>query len=240
MLLVRFLFLFIFTSNIFALAELNPNSIYHFFNNNFLLSGTSTLTTNYVWRGLSRTNDHPAAQAGVTLSHINGIYSGVWGSNVFFANLELNYFAGYKHTYKDLVYDLNFTRFNFNNNRLRNLNYNQFSGSLAYNWVHGGISYAPKAFHTSSHNLYYTAGVSLPIPDYHSMILRNLSLNADLGYSQFEDGSLDRFDYVNYKLAINKKINKFNFNLALTDTNHKFHLRKIDHRKIFASIKADF
>jgi hypothetical protein len=46
------------------------------------ISGNITLTSDYIWRGVSQTTGDPALQGGVAYSHENGFYAGVWGSNV--------------------------------------------------------------------------------------------------------------------------------------------------------------
>lgn len=43
------------------------------------------LTSDYVWRGVSQTDQNPALQAGAEYAQAIGVYVGVWGSNVDFA-----------------------------------------------------------------------------------------------------------------------------------------------------------
>jgi uncharacterized protein (TIGR02001 family) len=52
------------------------------------ISATATLTNDYDWRGISQTQRDPAFQLGLNYSAESGIYMGVWGSNVKFANTE--------------------------------------------------------------------------------------------------------------------------------------------------------
>lgn len=61
--------------------------------------------TNYVWRGVTQTNDKPAVQGGIDYEHKSGFYAGTWLSNVDFADtssslpsrgeVELDLYAGY-------------------------------------------------------------------------------------------------------------------------------------------------
>ncbi|MGA1561914.1 MAG: TorF family putative porin, partial [Gammaproteobacteria bacterium] len=48
----------------------------------FDLSGNMALTSNYIWRGVSQSDDDPAIQGGLDLAHESGVYAGVWASNV--------------------------------------------------------------------------------------------------------------------------------------------------------------
>ena len=63
------------------------------------LGGSAALTTDYVFRGISQTDENPAVQASFEVGFDNGIHLGIWGSNVDFdadePSLELDYTAGY-------------------------------------------------------------------------------------------------------------------------------------------------
>ncbi len=68
------------------------------------ISGSVTIATDYVFRGVSQTLGSPALQASVDLQFDNGFYAYTWGSNVDFypadepgdgAHSEINIAAGY-------------------------------------------------------------------------------------------------------------------------------------------------
>ncbi len=229
------------STNLFALAELNPTSIYNFFNNNFSLSGNGNLTSNYVWRGVSQTKDLPAAQAGIKLNHIYGFYLASSGSNINYldprgrtATIELDYSIGYKGNYSDFKY---YAEALYNDYPGTNkLDYMQYTAGAQYKILRATVTYAPRQFDTRTKGTYYTGGVTLPLHDLNSPLLRDMSLNADIGRFQFDGGPYRRQDYFDYKISLNKKINKFDFNLAWTDTNGKFRAGKLDDDKIIASV----
>ncbi len=50
------------------------------------ISATATLTSDYDWRGITQTQGEPAFQLGLNYAAESGLYMGVWGSNVKFAN----------------------------------------------------------------------------------------------------------------------------------------------------------
>ncbi|MFT3996221.1 MAG: TorF family putative porin [Asticcacaulis sp.] len=66
------------------------------------------VTNDYVWRGVSQTDEKVAFQGGV--DYTKGIfYAGTWVSNVDFgskADIELDLYAGIKPTYGDWAFDL--------------------------------------------------------------------------------------------------------------------------------------
>ena len=78
------------------------------------LGASAALTTDYVFRGISQTDENPAVQASLDASY--GIfYLGAWGSNVDFgggpagqdiANLEIDYYAGITPGWKGISFDI--------------------------------------------------------------------------------------------------------------------------------------
>ena len=65
------------------------------------LSGIVTLTTEYIYRGQSKSDRNPALQAGIDYEHDSGFFGGAWASTVDLPNptgrrdAELNVYAGY-------------------------------------------------------------------------------------------------------------------------------------------------
>jgi uncharacterized protein (TIGR02001 family) len=62
------------------------------------------LFSDYRFRGISQTNVKPALQGGFDLGHSSGFYIGNWDSNVDSvlydgANLEMDFYGGYKHSF---------------------------------------------------------------------------------------------------------------------------------------------
>ena len=56
------------------------------------------VVTDYVFRGISRSDNDPAAQAGLEYLHASGAYAGIWGSSVDTpkdSDIELDVYAGY-------------------------------------------------------------------------------------------------------------------------------------------------
>ena len=82
-------------------------------------SGSITLTSDYVFRGVTQTDQDPALQGGVEYAAENGVYVGAWGSNISWlsdasstlapisSSLELDVYAGYRGKFSDAVsYDV--------------------------------------------------------------------------------------------------------------------------------------
>ena len=77
------------------------------------VSITGTLTSDYVFRGISQTDSSPAVQASLDYEHESGFFSGVWASNIDFgddADAEINLYAGYfSEVNESLSYDISYT-----------------------------------------------------------------------------------------------------------------------------------
>ena len=68
------------------------------------LSGTATLTSEYIYRGLAMSDNDPALQLGLDYEHDSGLFIGVWGSTIDITSpmgqrdTELAYYAGYHYS----------------------------------------------------------------------------------------------------------------------------------------------
>jgi uncharacterized protein (TIGR02001 family) len=85
-------------------------------------TGNVGLFSQYIFRGLTQTNEKPALQGGFDYAHQSGFYVGVWGSNVSWisdtfpgnsASLELDVYAGYKPTFGDFFADVGVLRYQY-------------------------------------------------------------------------------------------------------------------------------
>lgn len=84
------------------------------------LSANVSLTSNYVFRGISQTGGEPAIQGGLDYSHSSGFYLGTWGSNVGWltefqgyksGSMELDVYGGYRNSIGDVSYDVGAIRY---------------------------------------------------------------------------------------------------------------------------------
>lgn len=84
----------------------------------FNVYGGVTATTNYVFRGVTFSDDGPALQPYLEAEY-KGFYAGIWASNVDFGpdgtdDYEVDYYIGYRgETSGGFSYDVNYARFTF-------------------------------------------------------------------------------------------------------------------------------
>ena len=135
------------------------------------VSGSTTLTTDYVWRGSTQTQGDPAVQAGVKVSGDSGFYASAWGSNVRFApetgaNTELDFSVGWgKALSDDWTLDVNLLRYQYPSTAL-DLDWTELNGTLTYRdnyWV--AIGHSNQALGYDASGTYALAGAKFPIND---------------------------------------------------------------------------
>ncbi|WP_297526751.1 TorF family putative porin [Thiohalobacter sp.] len=86
------------------------------------ISGNVALATDYMFRGVSQTDNQMALQGGFDWAHDSGFYVGTWASNVdsnFFSGtstdpqLEVDLYAGFGGEMGEIGYDLGVIRYNY-------------------------------------------------------------------------------------------------------------------------------
>jgi uncharacterized protein (TIGR02001 family) len=82
-------------------------------------SGNVSLTTDYLYRGITQTNHRGAIQGGFDYADPSGFYIGTWGSNISWipatgSSLELDTYAGYSGGFAtDFTYNVGVLRYNY-------------------------------------------------------------------------------------------------------------------------------
>jgi len=78
-------------------------------------SANMAITSNYIWRGMTQTDDAPAIQGGIDFGY-NGFYFGTWASNISWTNddessLEADVYAGYAGNFSGIDYDVGYIKY---------------------------------------------------------------------------------------------------------------------------------
>jgi len=68
------------------------------------ISSNLTATSNYIWRGVTQTNDEAAVQGGVDYTINKHFYTGAWTSNVT-GDYELDLYGGYTNKFGEFDFD---------------------------------------------------------------------------------------------------------------------------------------
>ena len=99
------------TSNVFAEEVTAPTETATADSSKFSISGNAAMTTHYLWRGWSYSDETPTGQAGLdfnNVANVEGLYVGTWGSGIQVGS-EVDLYAGFSNSLsEDLSYDAGF------------------------------------------------------------------------------------------------------------------------------------
>jgi len=167
-------------------------------------SANVALTTDYVWRGISQTNEDPAIQGGFDYSHESGIYLGTWGSNVDFdsvEHLELDFYGGWAGKAGPLDVDIGFIHYHYFSDD-NDVDFNEVYASAGYEWFSAKVSHD-----FDNENTYIEAGLDFEVGD-------GVGVALHVGNYDFDAGG----DYTDYSIGVSKEFGGFGFDLTYYDT----------------------
>ncbi len=179
-------------------------------------SGNVGITSNYIFRGVSQTDNSAAIQGGFDMEHSSGFYAGIWGSNVdsaFYAGAEAEFdlYAGYGGEFDGGIgYDIGYLAYRYPDTTFNDNNTEEVYGSLSYDFgpaaVSVGLAYSSDWFGTDD-STYTSLDVDIPLPN-------DFGLGLHYGSEDFDQ--LD--DYDEWKIGLTKSYSGFDFALDYTDT----------------------
>lgn len=190
---------------------------------NAAVSGSATLTSDYVFRGITQSDESPAIQAGVTFDS-HGFYADLWGSNVDFndgdeAQLELDVSGGYKWQMGWLNADAGVIYYAYPGaNRALDYDYTELKLSLSGDagpvTLIGSGYYSPDYFGGSGDALYLNAAASLPLGK------SGFALSAAAGHQWIEDeAAFGAPDYTDWNAGVSYAWDKTVFAISYINTN---------------------
>lgn len=203
-----------------------------------------SLTTNYLYRGISQTGGKPALQGGFDYAHASGFYAGLWGSNVSWvgpslgassSSLELDTYAGFKNGFAgDFSYDVGFLRYNYPGVYPKTMatgfvkaDTNEIYGALGWKWV--TLKYSRSLGNTfglddSSGTSYVELNASYSLADsgvtlgaHYGKQAYKGKYEADLSAVGYAVGA--KATYSDYKLSATKDFSGYVVGLAYSSTN---------------------
>jgi len=197
------------------------------------ISANVTLASDYVFRGLSQTDNQIAIQGGFDYAWDNGIYVGTWASNVdpdFFNGMghdpqtEVDLYVGYSGEYNDFGYDVGYLRYQYPGFNAPNTNEYHVNGT--YKWFTLSINYSPElSFLPSNQSAWYVkTSIEHTLPWYDIGISTHVGHNFgdafDLSASDFAKGKTGLVDaYTDWSIGLSKNFFGADFGLTYTDNN---------------------
>ena len=217
----------------------------------FDASASFTLATDYIWRGVSQTNNAAAIQGSFDITHDSGAYFGVWGSNVDFGDggdpfapnnnsIELDIYLGFTRDIElagiDLTYDVGWLHYQYPL-ETDAMNFNEVYLGLAFspleNWNVSGYWYQDLAIENRFAIGYMDLATDYTLPDW----AWNTKLVGHVGYYTKQDLGKTYWDW---KTGIAKDIAGFTVEVAYTDTTGAGAIDGTDGPRAVASLSTTF
>ncbi|EMR14016.1 hypothetical protein MPL1_01921 [Methylophaga lonarensis MPL] len=197
------------------------------------VKANALLGSDYVFRGVSQTENKPAIQGGVDYEHVTGFYVGTWASNVNFGNendasIEMNIYGGLANEFGNtgIRYDLGVVRYIYSGES--SLNFNELYGSLGYSFFTFAVAHSNDIFNTGERGTYYNLAFDYELP-------MGVAFTAAYGYSRFNNkvnGPGEPNSYKDYLIGVSKEFVGLDWALNWTTTDS-------DGKKLFDSRYAD-
>lgn len=175
------------------------------------------LTTDYVFRGVTYSDGHFAAQVGGDVAFDSGFYLGAWASTVDIESditdrdLEADFYIGYGHPLSDSVtLTGNVVAYTFPNAE-GPVEYDYIEYSVGVNYddrLWAEYAYAPNLYGIGADGHNYTIFGELPLA-------REFSLGAGIGFYDLSD--LSGSDYTYWELGIGRSFGQLGVDLRYHD-----------------------
>jgi uncharacterized protein (TIGR02001 family) len=188
-------------------------------------SGNVSLTTDYLYRGITQTDHRGAIQGGFDYVNPNGFYAGTWGSNISWlgapgSSLELDTYAGYSAGFAtDFTYDVGFLRYNYAGEYAPgtvSANTNEIYGSIG--WKMLTLKYS-----RSTGNLFGFADSSgsgyLDLSASYTLEGPGIDLGAHYGKQTISGAVNAGLDYSDYNISASKDFSGYGVALTYSSTN---------------------
>lgn len=192
------------------------------------------LFSQYIFRGLTQTNEDAAVQGGVDYAHSSGFYAGAWASNISWlkdagaytsSSLELDLYGGYANSIGDtgIGYNVGLLQYIYPGDELpgvKKAETTEVYGSLSYKWLAAKLSVVASdgafGFRNADGSWYAEVNGNFPILE------TGITANLHVGRQEFSGQGTNVFDYTDWKIGATKSwANGVNLGAYYTDTTAK-------------------
>lgn len=186
------------------------------------LTANVSATNNYIWRGLTQTENVAAVSGGIDYSSDSGLYIGTWASNVSFApgdvfSYEHDVYFGFSGEANGFSYDFGYLYYNYDN--AAEFDFGEIYGSIGIGAFSVGVNILANTEADEGAGQDFGFGQAFYISaDYATEIRDGLTLGVHVGY---HDGDFNEAfngvpdSYADYNVSLEK--DGFSFMITTTD-----------------------
>lgn len=165
------------------------------------ISSNLTATSNYIWRGVTQTDDAAAVQGGADYTINKHFYAGTWTSNIA-SDTELDLYGGYTNKFGAFDFDAGLITYQYLGD----------SGTDDFTEAYAGAVYknysAKVSVDINESNIYLEGAADFELPD-------KYLLTAHVGIFRFDQAG--RTDYNDYSATLSK--GELSFSVSDTSKN---------------------
>ncbi len=184
------------------------------------ISTNLTATSNYIWRGVTQTDDAAAVQGGVDYTINKHFYTGAWTSNIA-SDTELDIYGGYTNKFGAFDFDAGIITYQYLGD----------SGTDDFTEIYAGTVYknysAKVSVDINETNIYIEGAADFELPS-------KYVLTAHVGIYSFDQAG--RTDYNDYSVAISKG----DLSFSLSDTSENIAQGQSDNLRVNVSWNKTF
>ena len=172
------------------------------------LSANAAIASNYIWRGVSQTENQAAGQGGIDWGHDSGLYVGTWVSNVDFTaaegekGYEMDVYAGFGGEAGGLGYDLGVITYQYPMEP--QINFTEVYASGTFSLVTVGLAYTVDAASANDGGVFDTGDMYVNGSLDFSAGKSDMSIYAGSYMFDNDGGSAGDVDYTHYGASIGK------------------------------------
>jgi len=185
------------------------------------LSANIGATSNYLWRGVTQTDDGPAISGGIDWSHDSGFYLGTWASNIDWgigSGAEVDFYGGFANEVGDFGYDVGLIYYYYPDSAYDDSDFSELYLNGSWKFLSGGIAYtissdADDDAPFGEGDLYYYIAASFDVAE-------TWSVGGTIGHYDFDVPSSGDVDYTHYQADVTKSAGDwgdFTFTISKAD-----------------------
>ena len=193
------------------------------------ISANVSILTDYLYRGISQTNENFALQGGFDYAHSpTGLYIGTWASNVDFAeSLEIDVYGGIGGELgKGLSWDVGGLYYMYpGSNAQPEEDFFEAYANLGYTFIEvqlepsiaAGVAWSPDFFGENGDGVYVYGSLDLSLP-------HDFGVSLYVGHQDVEGDKLSGpagFDYVHYSIGLSKSFGPLDLSVSWNDANNE-------------------
>lgn len=186
------------------------------------VGGSAAVLSQYVWRGVSQTDEDPAVQFELYLEHETGLIVGLWATSIDFTSpgeeddgidYELDPYIGWAGSIGESIeYEVYWTRVMYPGaNPGFDYDYDELSLALGFGEnFEVGMAYSPDIFNLGGHGIYYHAAGEWGLGE------SGFALRGALGHYDLDDAADD--SYSDWTLTLSRQFGSVRAAVEYTDT----------------------